>query len=171
LAEKYDANRETSRALAELSAVASSNSNALQVHYNAGLLYLKLAKRDAAVQEFERELVLNPHDTLSRYPLGDILLGGSNTERGISLMREVIQARPDDAEARLSLGGALLKKGQIAEAIENLELASRLEPEGFEIRYQLGQAYIAGGRKAEGKTQIELSKQLRSRSQPTSNDK
>jgi tetratricopeptide (TPR) repeat protein len=171
LAEKYDASRETARALAELSAVASSNSTELQVHYNAGLLYLKLGKRDAAVREFERELVLNPRDTLARYPLGDILLEGSNVERGLSLMREVIQARPDDAEARLSLGRALLKKGQIAEAIDNLELASRLEPESFEIRYQLGQAYTAGGRKAEGKTQIDLSKQLRSRSQPTSNDR
>jgi tetratricopeptide (TPR) repeat protein len=171
LAEKYDANSETSRALAELGVVASSSSNALQVHYNAGLLYLKLGKRDAAVREFERELVLNPHDTLAGYPLGDILLGGSNTERGLSLMREVIQARPDDVEARLSLGRALLKKGQIAEAIDNLELASRLEPESFEIHYQLGQAYIAGGRKAEGKTQIDLSKQLRSRSQPASNDR
>jgi len=171
LAEKHDANSETSSALAELSAVASSNSNALQVHHNAGLLYLKLGKREAAVKEFERELVLNPHDSQAKYLLGDILLGGSNIERGLALMREVVQARPDDAEARLSLGRALLKKGQLAEAIDNLELASRLEPERFEIHYQLGQAYIAGGRKAEGKTQIDLSKQLRSRSQPTSNDR
>jgi len=170
LAEKYYANDEPARALAELSAVASSDSNAPLVHYDAGLLYLKLNKRDAAIKEFERELVLNPHDTQARYSLGDILLAGNNAERGLALMREIIQARPDDAEARFRLGKALLKKGQIAEAIDNLEPASRLEPDSPEIHYELGQAYIAGGRKAEGKTQIDLSNQLRSRSQPTSND-
>jgi tetratricopeptide (TPR) repeat protein len=171
LAEKYDANGEPSRALAELSVVANSNANALQVHYYAGLLYLKLDKRDAAAREFERELVQNPHDNQARFALGEILLAGNNIERGLALLREVIKARPDDAEARLSLGKALLKKGQIAEAIDNLEPASRLEPERPEIHYELGQAYIAGGRKAEGKTQIDLSKQLRSRSQPAKNEK
>jgi len=171
LAEEFDSNGENFRALAELSAVTSSSSNALQVHYNAGLLYLKLGKRDAAVGEFERELVLNPRDIQARIPLAEILLGGSNIERGLALMRQVIEARPDDAEARLSLGRALLKKRQIAEAIENLEFASRLEPKRSEIHYELGQAYIAGGRKAEGKTQIDLSKELRSRSQPIKNDR
>jgi Flp pilus assembly protein TadD len=69
------------------------------------------------------------------------------------------------------LGRALLQKGDIAGAIDNLERASKLEPEKPEIHYQLGQAYLSAGRKTEAKSQIELSKQLRSRSQPTKNDR
>ena len=171
LAEKYDAAGDSTRVLAELREVATSNSNSLLAHYDAGLLYLKLDKRDEAMEEFERELVLNPNDAAAKFSLGDVLLGGKNVERGLALIRDVIQGRPDYAEARYTLGRALLKKGDIAGAIDNLERASKLEPEKPEVHYQLGQAYLAGGRKAEGKTQIDLSKQLRSRSQPTKNDR
>ncbi len=171
LAEKYDASGVSTRALAELSEVATSESNTPLVHYNAGLLYLKLGKRDEAMKEFERELVLNPNDPEARFVLGDMLLAGKNVERGLALMREVIQARPEHAGARYALGKALLQKGDTAGAIDNLERASKLEPERPELHYQLGQAYIAGGRKTEGKREIDLSKQLRSRSQTTTNDK
>jgi tetratricopeptide (TPR) repeat protein len=133
------------------------------VHYNAGLLYLKLDKPEEAMKEFEKELVLNPNDLAAKIALGDVLVGGKNLERGVALIREVIQARPDHGEARYVLGKALLQKGDIAGAIENLERAAKLEPEKSETHYQLGQAYLAAGRKAEGKSQIDLSKQLRSR--------
>jgi tetratricopeptide (TPR) repeat protein len=159
------------QALAELREAASSNSNALLVHYNAGLLYLKLGKRDEAVQEFERELILNPHDTQAKYTLAEVFLTGKNVERSVALLREVVEARPDHADARYALGKALLLRRDIAGAINNLERASRLEPESPEVHYQLGQAYIASGRKSEGKSHLDISKQLRSRSKTTNNDK
>lgn len=163
LAEKYDAGGLLAKALTELNAVAASNSNAPLVHANAGLLYLKLGKRAEAVKEFEKELTLNPNDILSKHSLADILLADKNLERGLALLREVIQAAPDHAEARYSLGKALLQKGDVTGAIDNLERASKLEPEVAEVHYQLGQAYLAAGRKTEGKSQIEISKQLQSK--------
>ncbi len=165
LAEKYDASGLPAKALAELVKVASSNSNMPLVHYHAGLLYLKLDKRDEAMKEFEKELVLNPYETQAKYSLGDILLAGKNVERGLALLREVIQARPDNADARYALGKALIQRGDIAGAIDNLERASKLEPERPEVHYQLGHAYIAGGRKSEGKREIDISKQVRNRNQ------
>jgi len=171
LAEKYDAAGVPTKALAELSEVANSDSNAPLVHYYAGLLYLKLGKRDEAVKEFERELTLNPNDTEVRYALADTLLAGKNVERGLALIREVVQLRPEHAEARYALGKASLKAGDITGAIDNLERASKLEPGRPEIHDQLGQAYIAAGRKDEGKSQIDISKQLRSRSRTNNNEK
>jgi Flp pilus assembly protein TadD len=171
LAEKHYSSGAAAKALAELSEVATSNSNTLLVHYYAGLLYLNLDKRDEGMREFERELALNPNDTQARFSLGGILLAGKNVERGIALIREVIQTRPEHAEARYALGKALLQRGDLAGAIDNLERASKLEPEKPEFHYQLGLAYLAAGRKTEGKSQIDISKQLRSRNQTTSNDK
>ena len=69
LAEKYEADGARAKAVAELSAVSTSNSNALLVHYHAGLLYLKLDKRDEAIKEFERELALNPNDIQAKAQL------------------------------------------------------------------------------------------------------
>jgi predicted Zn-dependent protease len=171
LAEKYYSSGVAAKALAELNEVATSNSNTLLAHYYAGLLYLKLNKRDEAMREFGRELALNPHETEAKYSLGETLLAGQNVERGLALIREVLQAQPEHAEARYALGKALLQRGDITGAIENLERASMLEPEKPEVHYQLGQAYLAAGRKTEGKSQIDIAKQLRSRNQTTSNDK
>jgi tetratricopeptide (TPR) repeat protein len=165
LAEKYDISGVPLSALAELKQVADSNSETLQVHYNAGLLYLKLGKRDEATKEFERELVFNPADTQAKYSLSDVLLRVGNVERGLTLLREVIQARPDHAEARYSLGKTLLQRGDTVGAIENLERAAKLEPEWPDVHFELGQAYVAAGRKSDGKKEIDLSKQLRSRTQ------
>lgn len=162
LAEKYYSSGAVAKALAELSEVATSNSNTPLVHYYAGLLCLKLDKRDEATREFERELALNPNDTQARYSLADVLLAGKNVERGLALIREVIQARPEHSEARYALGKALLQRGDLDGAIDNLERASKLEPGKPEIHYQLGQAYLAAGRKTDGKSQIEMAKQLRS---------
>jgi tetratricopeptide (TPR) repeat protein len=144
-----------------LNEVASSDSDTPLVHYYAALLYLKLNKRDEAVKELERELVLNPNDTPTRYALGEILLAGKNVERGLALIQEVVQARPNHAEALYALGKALLQRGDKAGSIENLERASKLEPEMPEVHYQLSQAYRAAGRKAEAKSHLDISKQLR----------
>ena len=171
LAEKHYASGAAARALAELNEVASSNSKMLLVHYYAGLLLLNLKRPDEALQEFERELALNPTDLQAKYSLGDILLAGKNVDRGLAMIREVVRARPEHGDALYALGKALLKRGDIAGAIENLERASKLDPQRPEGHYDLGQAYLAAGRKTEGKIEIETSKQLRSRSQPSKNDR
>ncbi len=82
----------------------SSNSNAPLVHYYAGLLYLKLGKRDEAMKEFERELVLNPNDIQPKYSLADIFLAGKNVERGLALIREVVAGATGPRRGALRAG-------------------------------------------------------------------
>jgi tetratricopeptide (TPR) repeat protein len=163
LAEKYYADGAEAKALAHLAGVASSDSNSPMLRYYAGLLYLKLNKRDEAVKEWERQLVANPNDTATKYALGEVLIAGANADRGLALIREVVQLRPDHAEARFALGKALLRSKNMDGAIDHLQRVVKLEPEWADAHYQLGQAYLAAGRKAEGKSEIEISKQLRSR--------
>lgn len=69
LAEQYAAVGDRGKALAELSEIAAAKSDAPFVHYHAGLVYLQLDKRDKAIAEFERELVLNPNDIQAKTQL------------------------------------------------------------------------------------------------------
>jgi tetratricopeptide (TPR) repeat protein len=172
LGEEYSSRGDIARALAELGEVGTSNSHTLLVHRYAGLLYLHLNKRGEAMREFDRELALNPTDVQAKYYLADVLLAGKDVERGLQLIREVIQDWPEYAEARYVLGKALLQRGERAGGIDNLESAVKLDPENPEFHYQLGQAYISAGRQAEGKSQIEIAKQLKSktRNQTPRND-
>lgn len=163
LGEEYYSRGNTARALAELAEVGTSNSNTLLVHRYAGLLYMKLNKRGEAMREFDRELALNSTDVQAKYYLADVLLAGKVLERGLQLIREVIQDWPEYADARYVLGKALLQRGDGAGGIDNLESAVKLDPEKPEFHYQLGQAYISAGRQAEGKSQIEIAKKLKSK--------
>jgi tetratricopeptide (TPR) repeat protein len=163
LGEEYYSKGNIARALAELAEVGTSNSQTLLVHRYAGLLYMQLNKRGEAMREFVRELALNPTDVQAKYYLADVLLAGKDVERGLQLIREVIQDWPEYADARYVLGKALLQRGEGAEGIDNLESAVKLDPEKPEFHYQLGQAYISAGRQAEGKSQIEIAKQLKSK--------
>ena len=163
LGEEYYSRGDIARALAELGEVGTSNSHTLLVHRCAGLLYLHLNKRGEAMREFDRELALNPTDVQAKYYLADVLLADKDAERGLQLIREVIQDWPEYAEARYVLGKALLQRGERVGGIDNLESAVKLDPEKPEFHYQLGQAYISAGRQAEGKSQIEIAKQLKSK--------
>jgi len=89
------------------------------------------------------------------------VLAQQQTERGLKLMREVVQERPDSADARYELGKALLQKGDIKGSVESLEIAARLKPDQAHVHYQLGRAYMAAGRKAEGENQLEISRKLK----------
>ena len=90
-------------------------------HFYSGLIYLKTGKLDEAAREFEAEMVLNPSDIQARYHLGYVALARQETERGMTLMREVIRDRPDFANAHFELGNALLKQGDTRGAVESLE--------------------------------------------------
>jgi tetratricopeptide (TPR) repeat protein len=163
LGEEYYSKSDIAKTLAELAEVGTSNSQALLVHRYAGLLYLQLNKRGEAALEFEKELALNPADVQAKYYLADVLLAGKDVERGLQLIREVIQDWPEYADARYALGNTLLQRGEQAGGINNLETAVKLDPERPDFHYQLGQAYISAGRQAEGKSQIEIAKQLKNK--------
>jgi pentatricopeptide repeat protein len=171
LGEEYYAKGNIAGALEELAEVGTSNSHTLLVHRYAGLLYLQLNKRGEAMREFDRELALSPSDVQAKYYLADVLLAGKDVERGLKLIREVIQDWPQYADARFVLGKALLQRGERAAGIDNLENAVKLDPEKPEFHYQLGQAYVSAGRQAEGRSQIEIAKQLsKTRDQTRRND-
>ena len=141
----------------------------LLAHFYSGVVYLKLGKFDEAKKHFEAELALNPNDLQAKYDLAYVLLAGQETERGISLMREVCLLKPDFADAHYELGKALLQKGEIDSAIENLQLAAKLDPDKAHIHYQLGRAYLAAGRKSDGDRQIEMSRQLKEKERTQAN--
>jgi len=171
LGEEYYSKGNIARALAELAEVGTLSSGTLLVHRYAGLLYMKLNKRGEAMLEFDKELALNRTDVQTKYYLADVLLAGKDVERGLQLIREVIQDWPEFAEARCALGKALLQRGERAGGLDNLETAVKLDPEKPEFHFQLGQAYISAGRQAEGKNQIEIAKQLnKTRDQTPRND-
>jgi tetratricopeptide (TPR) repeat protein len=144
---------DVAKALEELRNALALDNKARLAHFYTGLIHLKAGKL--------QELALNPNDFQAKYHLAFVVLAQQETDRGIALMREVVDERPDFADARYELGKALLQKGDVKGSVESLEIAARLKPDQAHVHYQLGRAYIAAGRKAEGETQLEMSKDLK----------
>jgi tetratricopeptide (TPR) repeat protein len=165
LGEESYSRGDTIGALAELEKVGNANTQSTLAHRYAGVLYLHLNKRAEAIREFEAELTVNSTDVQAEYYLADLLLLGTDVERGLKLMREVVEAQPEFAAAQYVLGKALLQRGERSAGIVNLEQAVKLDPEKAEFHYQLGQAYLSAGRQPEGKSQIEIAKQLQGKAQ------
>jgi tetratricopeptide (TPR) repeat protein len=114
------------KALEELRTSLSLDPKVRLAHFYSGLIYLKAGKLAEAAREFESELTSNPQDLEAKYHLAFVVLAQQQTERGLKLMREVVQDRPDFADARYELGKALLQKGDVKGSVESLEIAARL---------------------------------------------
>jgi len=157
------------KALEELQTAVALDTKTRLAHFYSGVIYLKMGKLEEANGEFEAELKLNPTDLQAKYNLGYVSFARQQTERGIKLMREVLQAKPDYADARFELGKALLQQGDVKGAVDSLEIAAKLEPDQAHVHFQLGRAYLAAGRKTEGDDQLELSKQLKAKERSQTN--
>jgi tetratricopeptide (TPR) repeat protein len=170
MAEKNYSLGNNAQSIAEIGQALIGAGSTPLIHYYSGLLYLNLRKSNEAIREFESELILNPNDVEALCSLGKTLVVAGSIDRGLKVLRQVIQARPDHVEARYALGKTLLQKGDLSGAIQNLEQASQLDPDNAEVHYELGRAYLAAGRKGEGKTHIDISDRLkRSRAQTPGN--
>jgi tetratricopeptide (TPR) repeat protein len=111
------------------------------------------SRLDAARQEFEKELSLNPRDAVAEYQVAQILqvkgdpAAAGRFERALSL-------KPDFVEAMVAL--AKLDQGR---AIPLLERAVGIQPSNEAARYQLVLAYRNAGRPADAeRAKTELDK-------------
>jgi tetratricopeptide (TPR) repeat protein len=161
LAQAYQEQADTTKALDELKAALALNNKIPLAHFYSGLIYLEMGKLDDAAREFESEVSLDLSNVEAKYQLAYALLENQQTERGIALMKEVIRVKPDFGQAHYELGKTLLKQGDTRAAVEQLEIAVKLEPDEPYPHYQLGRAYLAAGKTADGDAQLEIFKRLK----------
>jgi len=75
--------------------------------------------------------------------------------QGISLLREVVQAKPDHENAQYNLGILSVKSGQLEKAVERFTTVQKINPENYEAGYLLGRCYMQLGKNAEAIAALE----------------
>jgi predicted Zn-dependent protease len=163
LGELYLSRGETNKGLSELTET-NLPRDVKVIHYYAGMIYLRFDRRAEAAQQFEQELKLTPNDIGSKYQLARILLNGKSSQRGVQLLREIINTYANYYAARYALGEILLSQRDFSGAIQNLEIAVKLRPEDADAHYQLARAYMEAGRQVEGKSELAISEKLKGKS-------
>lgn len=122
------------------------------LHYQIGLLFWaneeNPAGQNAALEEFERELKINPYDGWSEYRLAQIYRKRRDTEKAAAHLWEAVELDPALVPARIALARNLESRGNLADAEKQLQVAVKLEPDNSSAHFRLAQIYKQRGNPA-----------------------
>lgn len=118
------------------------------VHYAFGN-YLVPEEPDIALEEFRRELRLQPNHVPSLLQIAFEQIKRTNYQEALPPAEKAVELAPGLFAARNALGRALLELGETNRAIEELETGVRLAPDSPDMYFALARAYQRAGRKAD----------------------
>jgi len=118
------------------------------VHYAFGV-FLIGADPDRALQEFERELSIQPSHAASHVQLAVEYIRRGEYEPARPHGEAAVRLTPDDFIAYRVLGQVQLETGDVPAAIVSLEHSRRLEPNSPAVHFTLAKAYARAGREAD----------------------
>jgi tetratricopeptide (TPR) repeat protein len=115
------------------------------VHY-AYAVYLLIEQPEKAIEEFKRELQVQPNHPDSLMQIAAEYIKESNPEAAMPWARQAVEGSPNSFAAHKVLGDALLASNDIEGAIKELETSARLAPDSPSTHLSLAKAYQRAGR-------------------------
>jgi len=126
-------------------ALAARYSETPNVHYAFGVFLLQ-EQGEKAIEEFKRELELQPGHPSSLMQLAYEYLKQGDAAAALPTAHEAVKVAPNAFPARKALGQALLETGDVDGAIRELEIGIKLAPESPSLHFQIARAYQRAGR-------------------------
>jgi cytochrome c-type biogenesis protein CcmH/NrfG len=114
------------------------------------------------VEEFQKELAINPTIWLVYWRLGDAYFRLEKFDEAENALKQSIWLNESSSGSFILLGRIALKKNDAPLAAGFLERALKLDPQNYYVHYFLGRAYRSLGRTAEAAQHFEITKSLRS---------
>src|ERR1017187_2225534 len=118
------------------------------VHYLYGS-YLSASDRDAGLQEYKKELELNPKHTEALATIALEYEARGEMDTAISYAKRSVEADGQFFGAHAVLGKLLAGNGQVEQGIQELEIARQQAPDSPQVHFSLATAYSLAGKKAE----------------------
>ncbi|MEO6238627.1 MAG: tetratricopeptide repeat protein [Vicinamibacterales bacterium] len=137
--------RNTASAAKAFEALVSRYSDAPNVHYAYGV-FLLMESPDRAIDEFKRELEIQPDHPWSLMQIAYEYLKRGEGAAALPWAKQAVAAAPNAFPARKALGQALLENGDVDGSIKELMTGIKLAPESPGLHFQLARAYQRAGR-------------------------
>jgi tetratricopeptide (TPR) repeat protein len=115
------------------------------VHY-AYAVFLLQEQPDKAIEEFKRELDVQPGHAWSMIQIAFAYLGKSDAQSALPWAQQAVAAAPNAFPSYKALGQALLDTGDVEGAIRELRTGIKLAPESPGLHFTLARAYQRAGR-------------------------
>ncbi len=132
-------------------------------HSLLGEIYLYKSRIPEAIEEFQRELALNPGQASVYYKLADAYSRVQNFDDAEKLLQRSIWLDSTSTGPYILLGKVLEKKGETALAVRALQRALAMDPNNPVPHHLLGQAYRELGQSESADRELKLAEQLQSR--------
>jgi tetratricopeptide (TPR) repeat protein len=130
-------------------------------HYALGNTYWSLQSWDAATQQFQDELAIDPGNCMAQWKLGNIVLEQHEDARvALADVEKALGICPNLVQARVDRARALLQLDRNEEAMKDLQTADQTNPEEPSIHFLLAQAYRALGRTKESRMEMGIFSKL-----------
>jgi tetratricopeptide (TPR) repeat protein len=139
------ATRQTAAASTAFQALAERYSETPNVHYAYGV-FLLLEQPDKAIEQFKRELALQPNDAASLLQIAYEYLKQKNAEAALPWAKQAVEVAPNSFGSHKALGDAFLELGDVEGALRELQTAARLAPDSPSTRLSLARAFQRAGR-------------------------
>jgi tetratricopeptide (TPR) repeat protein len=139
------ATRNTAVAAKAFEALVARYPEVPNVHYAYGV-YLLQEQPDTAIEEFKRELELQPGHSVSLMQLAFEYLNRGDGPSALPWARQAVAAAPNAFSARKALGQALLETGDLEGAIRELQIGIKITPDSPGLHFTLARAYQRAGR-------------------------
>jgi tetratricopeptide (TPR) repeat protein len=115
------------------------------VHY-AFAVFLLQEKGEKAIEEFKRELEIQPGHPWSLMQMAFEYLKQGDTAAALPIAKQAVAAAPNAFSARKALGQALLDSGDIDGAIRELQAGLKMAPDSPGLHFSIARAYQRAGR-------------------------
>jgi tetratricopeptide (TPR) repeat protein len=142
------ATRQTAGAAKAFEALVARYPETPNVHYAYGV-YLLIEQPAQAIEEFKKELAIQPNDAESLMQIAYEYLKESNGAEALPWAQKAVDAAPNNFASHRALGEAMVETGDTAGGITHLELAAKLAPDSPSTHFALAKAYQRVGRTAD----------------------
>jgi tetratricopeptide (TPR) repeat protein len=129
------------------------------VHFAYGQ-FLSHSDLDAALQEYNKEIELNPEHVPALTEAAFLYLNMGQFDKVVSFAQEVAKLQPKNPAGHNLMGRALVEMGRVSEAIPELALATELDPDNSSFHLNLARAYQKAGEAAQASQEIAISDEL-----------
>jgi tetratricopeptide (TPR) repeat protein len=139
------ATRNTAAAERAFDSLASRYPETPNVHYAYGVFLLQ-EQPDKAIEEFKRELALQPSHPWSLMQIAFEYLKRGDGPSALTWAQQSVAAAPNAFPAHKALGQALLETGDVDGAIKEVQTGIKLAPDSPGLHFTLARAYQRAGR-------------------------
>jgi tetratricopeptide (TPR) repeat protein len=135
-------------------------------HYLLGEFYLYKSNIPKAIEQFKKELEINPGYAGTYDRLADAYFRISKFEDAQRLLQRSIVLDSTATGPYILIGKVLIKKGEPDLAVTYLQRSAKMDPSNFITHHLLGEAFRSLGRQADSERELRLAEQLQSAQNP-----